>query len=91
MSSDQRWVEVAPRDRSVVLVLSRRHPGDPRPAVPDMLPHSPVFFNSDDIQQTYQDLAARGVAFPAAPAKLPFGWWAMFEDHEGTRYALGQW
>jgi lactoylglutathione lyase len=87
----QRWIEVAPADRSVVLVLSQRHPDEQRPAVPDTLPHSPVFFNADDIRQTYQELTSRGVIFAAAPAKMPFGWWAMFEDHEGTRYALGQW
>jgi predicted enzyme related to lactoylglutathione lyase len=91
MGADQRWIEVAPADRSIVLVLSRRHPDDTRAAAPDTLPHSPVFFNADDIQQTYQELASRGVAFAAPPARLPFGWWAMFEDHEGTRYALGQW
>jgi predicted enzyme related to lactoylglutathione lyase len=59
--------------------------------VAEQLPHSPVFFNTGDIQKTYEDLISRGVAFPAAPVKMPFGWWAMFEDHEGTRYALGQW
>jgi lactoylglutathione lyase len=87
----QRWVEVAPADRSVVLVLSQRFPGEGRPPVPDALPHSPVFFNSDDIHRTYQELSARGVRFAAPPAQMPFGWWSMFEDHEGTRYALGQW
>ena len=25
------------------------------------------------------------------PARQHFGWWALFEDNEGTRYALGQW
>jgi hypothetical protein len=24
------------------------------------------------------------------PARQHFGWWALFEDNEGTRYALGQ-
>lgn len=86
----QRWLEVAPPNRSVVLVLSRRHPEDRRPDVPPQLPHSPVFFECDDIQQTHRELTARGVTFPAAPMKMPFGWWAMFEDNDGTRYALSQ-
>jgi predicted enzyme related to lactoylglutathione lyase len=86
----QRWLEVAPPDGSLVLVLSRRHPDDPRRDVPPQLPHSPVFFACDDIQETYRELTARGVNFPAAPAKMPFGWWAMFEDNDGTRYALAQ-
>jgi hypothetical protein len=35
-------------------------------------------------------LSERGVRFPTPPTKMDFGWWALFEDHEGTRYALGQ-
>ena len=37
------------------------------------------------------ELRARGVEFPLPPARQHFGWWALFEDNEGTRYALGQW
>jgi lactoylglutathione lyase len=87
----QRWIEVAPPMGSPVLVLSRRRPDEPRREVPDQLPHSPIFFNCQDIQQTYRTLVDRGVKFTAPPAKMPFGWWSMFEDSEGTRYALGQW
>jgi predicted enzyme related to lactoylglutathione lyase len=86
----QRWLEVSPPGGSVVLVLSRRLPGDVKPQVPDDLPHSPVFFGCDDIQETYRTLSARGVKFPAPPVKMPFGWWAMFEDPDGVRYALTQ-
>jgi lactoylglutathione lyase len=86
----QRWVEVTPPDRSLVLVLSRRGANDPQRDVPPQLPHSPVFFDCDDIQETYRELVARGVAFPAPPVLMPFGWWAMFEDSDGTRYALTQ-
>ena len=87
---DERWIEVTPPDKGVVLVLSRRAAGDARPEVPDMLPHSPVFFTCDDIQRTHQELTARGVSFPTPPTQMPFGWWALFEDDEGTRYALQQ-
>ena len=88
---NQRWIEVTPPDRQVVLVLSLRKPGEPRPNVPEGLPHSPVFFNCDDIEHTYRELVARGVRFACAPVRMSFGWWAMFEDSEGTRHALGQW
>jgi predicted enzyme related to lactoylglutathione lyase len=86
----ERWIEVVPPDRGVVLVLSRRDPGEQVPEVPEGLPHSPVFFACDDIQQTYQELTRRGVSFPTAPTKMPFGWWALFQDDDGTRYALEQ-
>jgi predicted enzyme related to lactoylglutathione lyase len=35
--------------------------------------------------------AGFGVEFPTAPVQMHLGWWAMFTDPDGTRYALGQW
>jgi predicted enzyme related to lactoylglutathione lyase len=89
---DERWIEVAPPAGAPVLVLTPRGPGDSRPEVPDeKLPHSPVMFTCEDVQATHRDLSARGVEFPTPPAQLHFGWWALFADPDGTRYALGQW
>jgi len=87
----ERWIEVAPPGGGPVLVLSPRPPGQPRPDAPDTLPHSPVFFTCEDIHRTYSEMRARGVEFPAPPVQMHFGWWAMFADPDGTRYALGQW
>lgn len=81
---EERWVEVSPPEGSPVLVLSRRPDGEPKREVRDQLPHSPVFLTCEDIQQTFRELSDRGVAFPAPPAEMPFGWWAMFEDPDGT-------
>jgi lactoylglutathione lyase len=88
---DERWVEVRPPGGSPVLVLSPRATAEPRREVPDQLPHSPVFFNCPDIKATYERLREHGVRFPVPPARMHFGWWALFEDDDGTRYALGQW
>jgi len=88
---DERWVEVAPPGGDQLLVLSPRDPGNPRPEVRDGLPHSPVFFDCDDIEATYREMSGRGVEFPTPPERQHFGWWALFEDPDGTRYALGQW
>jgi predicted enzyme related to lactoylglutathione lyase len=85
-----RWIEVRPPDGKPLLVLSPRRADEPRPEVPDELPHSPVFFTCDDIEQTHRELSERGVVFPTPPTKMEFGWWALFEDPDGTRYALGQ-
>jgi predicted enzyme related to lactoylglutathione lyase len=74
----------------VTLVLALRPAGHERPAVRDEHPHSPVFFTCRDIAATHRELEARGVRFPAPPQEMPFGWWSMFEDPDGTRYALGQ-
>jgi lactoylglutathione lyase len=87
----ERWIEVSVAGGGPVLVLSPRPAGQPRAEVPDQLPHSPVFFTCEDIQSTHEELSGRGVEFPAPPAQMHFGWWALFADQDGTRYALGQW
>jgi lactoylglutathione lyase len=88
---DERWIEVRPPEQDLLLVLSPRSPGESRRTVPDQLPHSDLFFDCADIEKTYAELTARGVRFPVPPARQHFGWWALFEDNEGTRYSLGQW
>jgi predicted enzyme related to lactoylglutathione lyase len=88
---DERWIEVCPPNGNLLLVLSPRAAGDVRGDVPEGLPHSPVFFSCADIERTFAELSERGVAFPTPPQRQHFGWWALFEDAEGTRYALGQW
>jgi predicted enzyme related to lactoylglutathione lyase len=88
---DERWIEVKPPEQDLLLVLSPRRPGDPPREVPYVLPHSDLFFNCADIEKTYAELSQRGVRFPLRPSQQDFGWWALFEDDEGIRYALGQW
>lgn len=83
---DERWIEVRTPDKGMALVLSVRH-GDP-PTAPDDLPSSNVFFCCDDLPRTYEELRSRGVAFPQPPVQQDFGWWSMFEDQEGNRFAL---
>jgi predicted enzyme related to lactoylglutathione lyase len=84
-----RWIEVAPPEGKPLLVLRPRPANEPRREVADDQPHSPLFFECDDIERTHRELSERGVEFPTPPTKTEFGWWAMFEDHDGTRYALG--
>lgn len=36
------------------------------------------------------ELRDRGVEFATPPVRMHFGWWAMFADQDGIRYALGQ-
>ena len=43
------------------------------------------------IGKTYDELREHGVRFPLPPQREHFGWWALFQDPDGTRYALGQW
>jgi len=83
---DARWLEVRTPDKAVTVVLSLRH-GEPATA-PETLPTSNVFFYCDDLRGTCEGLRARGVEFPQPPVRQPFGWWSMFEDSEGNRFAL---
>lgn len=85
---DGRWIEVRTRDKEVRLVLSIRK-GEP-PSAPATLPTSNIFFYCDDLPGTYEELRSRGVAFPQPPVEQSWGWWSMFEDTEGNRFALGQ-
>jgi predicted enzyme related to lactoylglutathione lyase len=88
---DERWIEVSPPNGGPLLILSPRADDDPRRDVPDELPHSPVFYACEDIEATYRELSRRGVVFTAPPRRQDFGWWSLFEDPDGTRYALTQW
>ena len=86
----ERWLEVRSPDRAVNLVLELTAGAQSAPAAPEHLPTSNVMFECDDIVATHRELAARGVEFPQPPGNQPFGWWAMFVDSEGNRFALGQ-
>jgi lactoylglutathione lyase len=88
---EERWLEVRPTDRALNIILSSRaeEPGERREA-PDTLPTSNVMFRCDDLQATHQELTGRGVEVPQPPVQQPFGWWSMFNDTEGNRYALEQ-
>jgi lactoylglutathione lyase len=87
----ERWLEVRSPDRAVNLVLEFRGGGeDGRTAPPEHLPTSNVMFRCDDLPATYEELTAQGVEFPQAPVRQPFGWWSMFNDSEGNRFALEQ-
>ena len=83
-----RWLEVGAPADGVRLVLTARDPGETRRKVSEELPHSDVFFACNDIEKTYAELKGRGVHFHTPPVKMPFGWWSMFEDQDGTRYVL---
>jgi lactoylglutathione lyase len=83
---EERWVEVRTPDQGLILVLSLRR-GE-QASASDTLPTSNVFFCCEDLAETYDELRSRGVKFSQPPVELSFGWWSMFQDHEGNRFAL---
>ncbi len=80
-----RWIEVAPPDRNVILVLYTTDDQKDRIGT-----FSNVLFDCDDIQQTYQELQAKGVEFAEPPSQQFWGWWAVLKDPDGNSYGLGQ-
>ena len=85
----RRWVEVT-APNGTILVLSEAPEERKRFGENDQLPTSNFFLYADDIETTYDELSAKGVEFPAKPEKQPWGWWSMFVDSEGNRFALQQ-
>ena len=83
---EERWIEVRTPDEALTLVLAPRRAD--RTDAPDRLPTSNVLFCCDDLAATYEELRSRGVEFPQPPVELSFGWWSLFEDPEGNRFAL---
>ena len=86
---EERWIEIAPPDGPLLVLVARSDDDAGRPDRGE-LPDSPILFGCDDIERTHLELAERGVRFPTPPTRMPFGWWAVFEDDQGTRYGLGQ-
>lgn len=80
-----RWIEVAPPDRQVILVLFTTDEQKDRVGS-----FSNVLFHCDDIEQTHRQLTERGVEFAETPRKEFWGWWAVFKDADGNSYGLGQ-
>jgi len=85
----RRWVEVT-APNGTILVLSEAPEDRKRFGENDQLPKYNFFLYADDIETTYDELSAKGVEFPAKPEKQPWGWWSMFVDSEGNRFALQQ-
>lgn len=83
---EESWVEVRTPDRALVLVLRPRRDVRTNPsAVPAT---SNVVFCCDHLGKSYDELRSRGVQFSQPPVELSFGWWSMFQDLEGNRFAL---
>lgn len=80
-----RWIEVAPPDKSVILVLFT-----PPEQTDRIGTFSIVVFHADDVVKTYEELKAKGVVFKEEPRREFWGgWWSSFEDSDGNTYGLG--
>jgi len=82
-NDQQRWIElrIGSSDTRLVLFVF-----DDQGLKPGMM------FNGamacDNVEQTYQEMSARGVEFTATPQKAPWGTFAMFKDPDGNVFVL---
>jgi catechol 2,3-dioxygenase-like lactoylglutathione lyase family enzyme len=49
-----------------------------------------LFFETDDVQGTYEELKGRGVEFQQEPTEQPYGVDAGFRDPSGNQMRMGQ-
>ena len=79
----QRWIELRIGSSETRLVL---FVFDDQGLKPGMM------FNGalacDNVEQTYQELNAKGVEFTTPPQKAPWGTFAMFKDPDGNTFVL---
>ena len=77
------WIELAPKGGQSCLVLY------PRSLMADWETRRPsIVFHCADVEQTYRDLAARGVQFQQPPQRMPRGVFAQFADLDGNEFLL---
>lgn len=79
----QRWIELRIPGAETRLVLftpdaHRDRIGTPQHAT----------FVADDVERTYRELSARGVAFASPPRTEPWGTSAVFRDPDGNVFVL---
>ena len=79
----QRWIELRIGSSETRVVLFNFGEQGTQPGTP---------FNGalacDNVEQTYQELVAKGVEFVTPPQKQPWGMFAMFKDLEGNQFML---
>ena len=86
MGNGMRWVTVELPGTQTGIVLAKGY-GSGNPAGS----FTGLVLSSNDIQATYEELAAKGVHFTEPPTRQPWGMMqALFEDQDGNGYVLVQ-
>jgi predicted enzyme related to lactoylglutathione lyase len=94
-----RWLTVGPADQPDVAIVLMAIPGPPvmdadtAQQVKDLMAKGfagTVFFSTDDVQATYEELKSRGVEFTEEPTEMPYGIDSAFRDPSGNNFRLTQ-
>jgi lactoylglutathione lyase len=79
---DSRWIELKVSGSDTLLVLAKTTDQKPQPS-------PAVVFVADNVENTYQELRAKGVEFTQPPKKEPWGEHAILKDSEGNLILFG--
>jgi predicted enzyme related to lactoylglutathione lyase len=86
--TDGRWLTVCPpgqKDMQIFLQKADSFGLD----LTDMVGRAPSWaFNTDNCQETYETLKARGVKFLSEPKEQPWGIQAIFVDLYGNKFSI---
>jgi uncharacterized glyoxalase superfamily protein PhnB len=94
-----RWLTVSPPGQEDVAITLMAIPGPPvmddatAAQVRDLMAKGfagTVFFTTDDVQASYEQLSARGVEFTEKPEERPYGVDSGFRDPSGNNFRLTQ-
>jgi len=94
-----RWLSVGVPGQPDVAITLMAVPGPPvfdaetREKVMELMAKgaaSGLFFSSDDVQGTYEELKSRGVEFQQEPTEQPYGIDAGFRDPSGNQMRVAQ-
>jgi predicted enzyme related to lactoylglutathione lyase len=94
---DFRWLTVGPVGQDDLAIVLMAVPGPPMfdaemtQQIRTLLAKggtSTLFLVTDDCQQAYEELSARGVEFQEAPEERPYGIDAGFRDPSGNNFRL---
>jgi predicted enzyme related to lactoylglutathione lyase len=81
----QRWIELRiPKAETRVVLFTA--PGQEN----RIGTFTGVSLECDDLDQTYTELLAKGVAFDSPPQKQPWGTFVKFQDSEGNLFVLSE-
>jgi catechol 2,3-dioxygenase-like lactoylglutathione lyase family enzyme len=94
-----RWLTVGVPGQDDVSVVLMAIPGPPvfdeetRQKISELMAKgaaTALFFATDDVQGTYEELKARGVEFQQEPTQQPYGIDAGFRDPSGNSMRMAQ-
>lgn len=94
-----RWLTVGPAGQPDVAIVLMNVPGPPvfdeetAEAIKTLVAKGAaggLFFATDDIQTTYEELVKRGVEFSQPPEQRPYGVDAGFRDPSGNHIRMTQ-